>query len=1026
MSKFTKIRPEAECCRYETTEKDFLTIPKVTLAKILFYLYSVREFESALLDLQEKGLVHGPVHSSIGQEAVAAGIAASLSKKDYVGSTHRAHGHFLTKALAYYAPDNYDPTKDPLTSEMQMTFDRTLAEIMGLKSGWCGGRGGSMHLYDKTSGNLGSNAIVGGGIPLATGAAWAESLRKGKGIVVSIFGDGAINQGCFHEVANMAILWNLPIIYLLENNNYAVATCVGESCGCTPLAMRSVGYGISSLITDGMDPLAVFLSMNEIISRIRKKQGPAFLEVETYRYPHHSGSLPGHLFGYRDKAEEAEWKKRDPIVLFPSTLIDAGIITDDENVMILEKAKNAVQVSVDAVTYIQNGKLIIPIENWPASEDLGKNLRSDSDEFNDVQYKEKEEFADFKTVPFVDAIASVTLRNMQRDERIFVLGLEVAHLRGGSHGATRGILEAFPERIFNTPISEAGFVGMSGGAASQGLRPVVELMFPDFALVAGDQLFNQISKLKHMYGGNASFPMVVRSRVAIGSGFGGQHCMNPVGLFNLFQGWRILAPSNAFDYIGMFNTAVRFNDPVLMIEHMNLYKQEEQIPTDSLDYYIPYGNAKVVRDGTDLTVLTYLTGVPDCLAAAKLNNDFSIEVIDLRTLDYSGIDYSAIGNSVRKTGRVLIVEQVPRSQGIGARLSDEIQERFFSYLRSPVAKLSAAADVPPPVSKALESFMIPSVERIHKAMQEALSKQIHAKIDRAEAVFNKATPLARNIAERNGICINDIQGTGPRGKIYTKDLVHVKTSSGTNVPTYSGPTAYRSDQNFSTINISNIRKAVGQRITESAFTAPHIYFFADVDMDPLLRFKKELANGSDESQGAIISINDLLIKATALVLRKHSLLNASIDGETIKVWRDINIGLAVALKDGLIVPAIPRADQKRFSEIAQNRKDLVERAHAGTLKLDEIQSGTFTISSLARYSITHFTAIINPPQSAILSVGPTHDKAIVTNGTIRVGKCAVFGLSVDHRIADGVNAAEFLTDLKDFLENMPQRLLLMQ
>ncbi len=270
MGKCTKIIPEAECCKFEPSEKDLKSIPKTILAQILFYLYSVREFESALLDLQEKGLVHGPVHSSIGQEAVAAGIAAALTKKDYVGSTHRAHGHFLTKAIAYYAPDKYDLIKESLTPDIQVAFNRTLAEIMGLKSGWCGGRGGSMHLYDKTSGNLGSNAIVGGGIPLATGAAWAESLRKGKRIIVSIFGDGAINQGCFHEVANMAVLWNLPIIYLLENNNYAVATCVGEACGYAPLAMRGLGYGINSMIADGMDPLAVYLAMNEIISRMRK------------------------------------------------------------------------------------------------------------------------------------------------------------------------------------------------------------------------------------------------------------------------------------------------------------------------------------------------------------------------------------------------------------------------------------------------------------------------------------------------------------------------------------------------------------------------------------------------------------------------------------------------------------------------------------------------------------------------------------------------------------------------------------
>jgi 2-oxoisovalerate dehydrogenase E1 component len=758
MSKCTIITPDVECCRFETSQKDLRGISKTKLAQILFYLYSVREFESALLDLQEKGLVHGPVHSSIGQEAVAAGIAACLSKGDYVGSTHRAHGHFLTKALAYYAPDNHDPIRESLTPDMQMAFSRTLAEIMGLKSGWCGGRGGSMHLYDKTSGNLGSNAIVGGGIPLATGAAWAESLRKKKGIIVSIFGDGAINQGCFHEVANMAVLWNLPIIYLLENNNYAVATCVGEACGYSPLAMRSLGYGISSMITDGMDPLAVYLAMNEIISRMHKNHGPAFLEVETYRYPHHSGNLPGHMFGYRDKAEEAEWKKRDPISAFPATLIQAGVISSDENTAVFDKAKNAVEAAVNAATSTQDGKLVILAEYWPTPADLSQNLRSGIEVMDGVQYREREDCTELKPSLFVDAIASVTLRNMQRDERVFVLGLEVAHFRGGSHGATRGILEAFPGRIFNTPISEAGFVGMSGGAAAQGMRPIVELMFPDFALVAGDQFFNQIGKLRHMYGGNASFPIVVRSRVAIGSGFGGQHCMNPVGLFNLFQGWRIFAASTAFDYIGLFNTAVRLNDPVLVLEHMGLYRKEEQIPADSLDYYIPYGKAKVVREGKDLTVLTYLTGVPDCLAAAEQIKDVSIEVIDLRTLDYSGIDYSTIGRSVHKTGRVLVVEQVPRSQGIGARLSDEIQERFFSDLRSPVEKLAAAADVPPPVSKALETYMIPSVERIREAMQAANSRASALRAIVSNVDRPKATSLVRDLAERSGIPLEMLEG----------------------------------------------------------------------------------------------------------------------------------------------------------------------------------------------------------------------------------------------------------------------------
>jgi 2-oxoisovalerate dehydrogenase E1 component len=319
---------------------------------------------------------------------------------------------------------------------------------------------------------------------------------------------------------------------------------------------------------------------------------------------------------------------------------------------------------------------------------------------------------------YVEAIAAVTLHNMKKDDRVFVLGEEVANLHGGPYRATRGIKEVFPERLINTPISECGFVGMAGGAAMAGLRPVVEIMFPDFALVACDQLFNQIGKLRHMYGGQARFPLVARTRVAIGQGYGGQHSMNPVGLFGLFSGWRIVAPSNPFDYIGLFNTAMRFNDPVLIVEHADLYEKMGRVPIDNLDYFVAYGKARVVRPGRDVTCLTYLTGVNDSLKAAEelARDGLDVEVIDLRTLDYSGIDFDTIGRSLEKTGLVLILEQVPRSMGLAGRISDEIQERFYDLLDGPVEKITAA-DVPPPVSRALETAMLPDGELIKRRLR---------------------------------------------------------------------------------------------------------------------------------------------------------------------------------------------------------------------------------------------------------------------------------------------------------------------
>jgi 2-oxoisovalerate dehydrogenase E1 component len=717
VTKWIERKAPAVCRELQVGEEDLRAIGRDDLVRMLMLLYLIRGFETTVLELKDADLIHGPVHASIGQEAVAAAVAVALCKSDMVASTHRAHGHFLSKAFLYYAPDDFQPLRDPITPGMQEAVDKTLAEIMGLRDGWCGGRGGSMHLYDARSGNLGSNAIVGGGIPIATGAAWAQAIRVTDSVVVSFFGDGAINQGCFHEVANMAALWRVPVLYLVENNLYAVGTCTSESSCVEDLALRSIGYGFDSAIVDGMDPVAMYVAVRDAVDTMRREPFPFLIEAKTYRYYHHGGGLVGSAFGYRSKEEEAEWTGRDPLVTFPEKLIRSGLLEPGEDERLREMSRASVARALAACTEERNGQRIIPASKWPSADSAAQDIRCEEDLFAGETFVEAEDFTELKTVTYVQAVAGVTLRNMERDERVVVLGEEVANLRGGAYAATRGIPERIPERLFNTPISETGFVGMAGGLASVGLRPVVEIMFPDFSLMASDQLFNQIGKLRHMYGGQVCFPVVVRTRVAIGFGYGGQHSMDPSAFFALFSGWRIVAPSNPFDYVGLFNTAMRFNDPVLIVEHGMLYPQEGQVPVDTLDYLVQYGKAKVVRPGVDVTVLTYLTGVDQCVRAAQSleAQGISAEVIDLRTLDYTGMDFAAIGESVRKTGCALIVEQGPRSLTLGGRISDEIQERFFDYLDCPVAKV-AALDVPPPVSRRLEEAVLPSQEQIEAAM----------------------------------------------------------------------------------------------------------------------------------------------------------------------------------------------------------------------------------------------------------------------------------------------------------------------
>jgi 2-oxoisovalerate dehydrogenase E1 component len=435
--------------------------------------------------------------------------------------------------------------------------------------------------------------------------------------------------------------------------------------------------------------------------------------------------LVGSAFGYRGKQEEQDYRQKDPIDVFPNALVEAGLLSAEEHERLRAMAESSVEQAADACTARENGKRGIPAALWPPVESATRDVRCGEDALSGVSYAEQEDFGTFQPMTYVQAISGVTLRAMQRDQTVIVLGEELANLNGGAYGSTRGIKEVIPERLFNTPISETGFVGMGGGLASVGMRPIVEIMFPDFALMASDQLFNQIGKLRHMYGGQVCFPFLLRTRVASGYGYGGQHSMDPSSFFAQFSGWRIMAPSNAFDYVGLFNTAMRYDDPVLIVEHGMLYAEQGQVPVNAqgeflMDYCVPYGKAKVVRPGTDVTVLTYLTEVTKCLQAAQALDaeGISAEVIDLRTLDYTGMDYAAIGASVKKTGSVLIVERGPRSLTLGARISDEIQERFFDYLDCPVSKV-AALDVPPPVSKALEDAVLPSLAQIQAAMARA-------------------------------------------------------------------------------------------------------------------------------------------------------------------------------------------------------------------------------------------------------------------------------------------------------------------
>jgi 2-oxoisovalerate dehydrogenase E1 component len=721
MSVHTRLEPASPWVEIAATIEDWDAASPDLLTTMLSQLVLIRTFEEYVLELAGAGLIHGPAHSSIGQEAGAVGSVLALTSLDAVNGSHRGHHQFLAKAISHIAPKGLDPTED-FSDEIREMLLRTLAEICGLSRGFSHGRGGSMHLQWKQAGAMGTNAIVGGGVPQAAGFAWANRQAGTDAVSVTYFGDGAVNIGSTLETFNLASAWQLPVCFFIENNQYAVSTNVTEATGEPRLSARGLGFNIPSWKVDGMDPLAVHLAMQEAVAHMRAGKGPTIVEADVYRYFHQNGPFPGSAFGYRSKDEERAWRKRDPIKQLAGHLVRRGILTQPQVDGVSVRAKAAMaelgDVLLEPLPGGKPGERRIKPAEWPdpAFRDVG--VRGDLSEFSDAALADRDTYTGTLTQQkFIDAVAGVMARRMATDDAIVVMGEDIHRLNGGTNGATRGLKQAYPDRVLGTPISENAFAGLGGGIALDGrYKPVVEFMYADFMWVAADQLFNQIGKARHMFGGDGDVPFVLRSKVAIGTGYGSQHSMDPAGVMATAPGWRIVAPSTPFDYVGLMNTALRCKDPVVVLEHVDLYTSIGDGPVDDLDYCIPVGKAALRREGSDLTIISYLAMVNYVLQAVdSVGTD--ADVIDLRWLDRASIDWDTIGASIKKTNNVLIAEQGALGTSYGGWLADEIQRRYFDWLDSPVARVTGG-EASPSISKVLERAAIAQTEEVVNKLNE--------------------------------------------------------------------------------------------------------------------------------------------------------------------------------------------------------------------------------------------------------------------------------------------------------------------
>ena len=729
--------------QYDATLKDELKNKKITKAE-LEELYEsmlvIREFEEMILKLRTGAYevikdfnYRGPTHLSIGQEATATGVCSQLNITDCITSTHRGHGDSIAKGfhairrmsdaqMKERCPEFAELKGEALREAvMEDHIFRTIAELFGKEAGYGKGRGGGMHIADFRVGHLGANAIVGGGVPIAVGAAMSARLdpaRHGQ-VICTFAGDGAYANGVVLESLNWAAQdqfageiaetkFGLPVIFCIINNHYGMTgRADGEVTGIDTLARRAAGFANNNMhaeVVNGMDVLAVRDAINRATALARAGKGPLMLEFDTYRYYGHSLSDPRNE--YRTKDEEARWKEVDPISLLKQKLLADKVFTAKELDAIAEKvaARNARAARRAADSPDPDPVDVIKYMYTDTKSDVVPEKFAKVKTFKDLPRPKRD--ADGK-ITYRDAIKEGLIEEMARDNRVVFYGEDVADY-GNAFKLSKGMLEAFGrDRVFNSPISEACICGTGVGMAMTGYRPVVELMYMDFALMSSDQISNQAAKWHYMTGASTEVPMVVRCSVGGGKGYGGQHSQSLESMFAHIPGTYVAYPSNPYDAKGLIKTAVRDNNPVVFVEGQLLYNDKGVVPED--DYLIPFGQAKVIREGKDMTFVVWGPAVKDALKAADLlaAEGISVEVIDPRTL--VPFDWATVYESVKKTGRCLAISQCVDIGSFTGEIVSQIMANCFDYLDAPVLKVGAKNGIAPQ-AHSLEKAFLPTTQ----------------------------------------------------------------------------------------------------------------------------------------------------------------------------------------------------------------------------------------------------------------------------------------------------------------------------
>jgi 2-oxoisovalerate dehydrogenase E1 component len=640
----------------------------------------IRHFENRAAELFQQGVIFGTAHSCVGQEAIAVGAAGVMRETDYLVGHHRSHGHLIAAGA---------------------DLRRMMAEMFGKRTGYCKGLGGSMHIADLSLDILGCNGIVGAGIPHACGAALTAQLRGTGQAAVAFFGDGAAGQGVTHEAMNLAATWKLPVVFICENNQFALSADWRTLRAVEDLASRAVGYGMPGEVVDGNDVLAVEDAVARALGLARAGDGPTLLEMKTFRRMQHS--MRANLPDVRDPAVLEEWEPLDPLPRFEDVLRELGELDDDKVGAIRREVETEVESAIETALADEDA----------SAEDLLPSV------FVSHRQHPAPPAETARTLGFVAAIREALDLELAADPDVIVMGEDIGRV-GGIFRATEGLYERYGgDRIRDTPLTESGFVGCGIGAALTGLRPVVELQFSDFSGVAFDQIMNQAAKLRFMMGGTPSLPLVLRMVSGGGVRLGAQHSQSLEALFAHIPGLVVAMPSDPFDAKGLLSAAIQDDNPVIFLEQKLLFFADP-VPVPQERYAIELGRARVVRTGTDVTVVAFGATVLHAVRVARElePEGVSVEVVDPRTL--VPLDTETLSQSVAKTNRVVVAHEAVQFGGFGSEIAAHIAQHCFWELEAPVVRVGAPSH-PIPYQKDLELATLPGPADIAAAIRQTFA-----------------------------------------------------------------------------------------------------------------------------------------------------------------------------------------------------------------------------------------------------------------------------------------------------------------